>query len=478
MPPPLAAVLCLLFVAYLFRRESRENPADGVSWAPFAWIFLAGSRYVSTWLSLRGPGLSVDGYAEGSPIDRTVFFALIVWGLVVLHRRPIQWSELFAGNKILVFYFLFCILSVLWSDEPFILVKRWIKDLGNPVMALVMLTEKRPYAAIGATIRRFSYLCIPVSVLFVRYYPEMGRGYKATGAPMYTGIGQQKNSLGTICLIVGLYLSWRWLCRDTDRPSWRPGYPDLILMVMVAWLLRMSDSQTATICLGLGIAVLLTAKLPWVVPQPSRALPTILASGAGLFVVEKLFHVKDRILVLIGRDPSLTNRDTLWEVVLAQQASEWVGAGFMSFWSGNRMAAIWREVGVGVNQAHNGYIEQYLNLGYLGVAFILLIVASALWSVRSSLIRGDTANAMFRLAVISCVLVSNYTEASFYGVSVMWTLFLAAAIEPMGAYGDAPKTGGPHVTSRRPARQRAHPSPRSWGQRMAAQPTLATPHAS
>ena len=55
------------------------------------------------------------------------------------------------------------------------LVKRWIKDLGNPIMALVILTERRPYEALGITLRRLSFLLLPLSVVFVRYFPELGR---------------------------------------------------------------------------------------------------------------------------------------------------------------------------------------------------------------------------------------------------------------------------------------------------------------
>jgi exopolysaccharide production protein ExoQ len=439
VPPPVAAVLCVLFIAYLFRREFKANPQDRVSWAPLVWIFLAGSRYVSSWLSLRGPGLSVGGYAEGSPVDRAVFFGLIAWGLAVLARRPIAWGELLSRHKLLVGYFLFCLASLLWSDEPVILIKRWIKDLGNPIMALVMLTESRPYAAIGATIRRFSYLCIPISVLFVRYYPEMGRAYKASGAPMYTGIGQQKNSLGMICLIGGLYFAWRWLYTEKGQPAWRPGYPDLVLIVMMGWLLHMSDSQTSTMCLLLGLYIFLIAKLPVLARAPSRVVPTVALSLVAFAIVESAFGVKEQIFLMIGRDASLTNRDTLWEAVLSQEVNPWVGAGFMSFWAGDRMLAIWRLMGAGVNQAHNGYLEQYMNLGYVGVGWIVAIMAMALWNVHCHLTRGDGSPAMFRFALIAAAAMYGYTEAAFYGINPMWVLLLTACIDPIGRPPEAPK---------------------------------------
>src|SRR5262245_1735766 len=98
-------------------------------------MFFAGSRFASSWLNLRAPG-GVDSYSDGSPIDRSVFFLLIIWGVTVLVRRNISWRELFQRNKWLTVYFVYCFASVTWSDAPDVLVKRWVKDLGNPIMAL------------------------------------------------------------------------------------------------------------------------------------------------------------------------------------------------------------------------------------------------------------------------------------------------------------------------------------------------------
>ena len=82
-------------------------------------------------------------------------------------------------------------------------MKRWVKELGNPIMALVILTEPRPYEAVGTVLRRLAFLMLPLSVLFLRYYPELGRSYHADGSPMFTGVGHQKNDLGSMCLMAG-----------------------------------------------------------------------------------------------------------------------------------------------------------------------------------------------------------------------------------------------------------------------------------
>ena len=245
MIPQLAAVACIVFVAYLFRQDVKANPTESKAlWVPLLWMFIAGSRWASSWLNLSPPMDSADDYSEGSPIDRAVFLALLVAGVVILARRNIEWGRLLRQNKLLLVYFLYCLLSIAWSDEPFVAFKRWFKDLGNPVMVLVILTTPNPLQALTQTLRRLSFLLLPLSVLFVRYYPDLGRTYHF-GAPMYTGVGHQKNDLGLMCLITGIYFSWQLL---QDRPhfaAWsRPAqWRIYALAAMAAWLLYMSKQS-------------------------------------------------------------------------------------------------------------------------------------------------------------------------------------------------------------------------------------------
>src|SRR5262245_40334803 len=150
--PQVALVSCLIFIFYIFRKDFKTCPRFSKAlWVPLIWMFLAGSRYVSQWLSLSAPVTSVDSYSEGSPVDRIVFFSLVAIGVLILSRRDIAWNELLYENTWLVLYLLYCLASIGWSDEPFVLLKRWTKDLGNPIMALIVLTEAQPYEAVGIT---------------------------------------------------------------------------------------------------------------------------------------------------------------------------------------------------------------------------------------------------------------------------------------------------------------------------------------
>jgi exopolysaccharide production protein ExoQ len=425
----IATVGCLLLIALLFWTDVKKREDRPISWLPLMWMFLAGSRWVSSWLNLSAPLSSIDDYAEGSPVDRAVFLALIVWGLIVLYRRNIAWGRLLRENKWIVLYFLYCLSSIIWTDEPFILLKRWIKDLGNPIVALVMLTEQRPYEAVGITLRRLAFLLLPLSVLFLRYYPDLGRAYHGDGTPMFTGVGHQKNDLGLMCLTAGMYLFWKLLQKRTGSESAEKsdGF-DLLLIAMLVWLLRMSDSQTSFSCLATAVTVLVLSRVTFISKKPSRIIGVLAVVAVSLLALQATFDVKTIVLGLLGRDPTLTGRSELWEVVSTLQVNPLVGAGFMSFWSGQRMAAIWRALGPGINQAHSGYLEQYLNLGYIGVAFIAMIMVSAMFNLRKQL-NTDPSAGMLRLCFLTAAALYNYTEASFYGVNNMWVLMLVASID-------------------------------------------------
>src|SRR5436189_4211739 len=100
MPPPVATVLTLAFIIFLFRRDIREKPdVSGALWLPLLWLILGCSRSVSAWLNIFG--LPVSGGAsveEGSPLDAWFFICLIAVGACVLAKRQVRLSEVVSNN--------------------------------------------------------------------------------------------------------------------------------------------------------------------------------------------------------------------------------------------------------------------------------------------------------------------------------------------------------------------------------------------
>ncbi len=204
MPPLLALFICLGFVGYLIFNDPLKGTNRSIGlWVPTIWTMIIGSRFVSQWLNIRGGIESLDFFSGGSPIDRIAFTILIM--AVILQER------LSLINKPLIVFVLYAGVSILWSDYPVDSFKRWIKEVGNLLMVIVILTEGNPEEAFKTVLRRTAFLMIPLSIVFIKYYPHLGRSFSEwTGQATNIGVATSKNMLGTLCLVGASYFIWEF----------------------------------------------------------------------------------------------------------------------------------------------------------------------------------------------------------------------------------------------------------------------------
>lgn len=432
LPPYLASLIYLGFMAWLFRRDVREKPnVTGALWLPFFWVFISGSRFVSEWLAIFGLNLGGTSVEEGSPLDAVFFFGLIFGGLYVLNQRRVSLAEFVRNNQWVTIYLLYCFLAILWSDYPLVAFKRWTKLFGQPVMVLIILTEPDPMEAVTRLFKRVGSVWIVVSILFIKYYPELGRGFSIwSGAPENHGITIGKNALGYACMLVGMFLFWHFL-RVWQWEKSKARRNELIWCVFFFslnfWLLEMSQSSTSLVCMFVAIAVIYFSGARFVnarrIGLYLLAVVVIAASAEALFGIHKM------IIDALGKDPTLTGRTDIWQVLLKSEINPLLGAGFESFWLGDRVDKVNAQfVGTLLNEAHNGYLETYLNLGLLGLAVTFAFIAATYAKSRQALIH-DFSFGRFRMAYLVTILIYNWTEAAFRTHSVPFFVFFLVAID-------------------------------------------------
>ena len=137
MPPTIALFLWFfLLVALLCFYLARERKTSWALWVPVLWMFFAASRLPSQWLEVQA-GVVAEAMEEGNPLDRTIYFALILLAIVILVVRSFNWSDFLTRNSALTLFLLYALVSMVWSDFPFIAFKRWFRDLGNYFVVLV-----------------------------------------------------------------------------------------------------------------------------------------------------------------------------------------------------------------------------------------------------------------------------------------------------------------------------------------------------
>ena len=137
----------------------------------------------------------------------------------------------------------------------------------------------------------------------------------------------------------------------------------------------------------------------------------------------KEFLVED----LLVWDMTLTTRTDVWPLLLAHQENHLVGAGFNSFWAGERLVQLFKSFG-GIIQAHNGYLETYLNGGLVGVGSLVILLVSAYLSIRKKLVLG-APDASMRFVILLLAIIYNNSEASFNKVGLLWFVTVYALME-------------------------------------------------
>ena len=432
MPKQMALFVFALFIAWLFMRDRKLRPMSSTAlWIPLLWIFITGSRPFSLWFGADMNIASPEDYIEGSPFDRYVFLFLIAAAFMVLLRRRVNPVRLTAGSLWLALFFIYCLISVAWSDYPFVSFKRWIKDVGNVAMILVVLTEADPLGAVRAVFARCTYLAVPLSVLFIKYYPDIGRYYNRwTWEPSYCGVATEKNALGTIALVCGIFLVWDFV-ETRASGGLKGGKLDfagrVVLVLMVAWLLMMSHSSTSTVCLLIGAGIVVAVRL-----RPfKRRLPRLGTYSLALCFFIFLLYISPDLLQMftgaVGRNATFTGRTGIWADLLQEHTDPLVGTGYQSFWLGAGAERMWQKYYFHPNQAHNGYLETYLNEGLIGLGLLLAAIVSTGNRLKGEMMK-DSGLAILCYSFFIVALISNMTEATFNRLGLIWIIFLLAAV--------------------------------------------------
>jgi O-antigen ligase len=375
--------------------------------------------------------VTLDDYLEGSPFDRNVFIGLLIAGCAVLISRRRMLSNFISGNRWLWAFFILCGISCLWSDYAFASLKRYIKDIGNLIMVLIIITETESGQALKSVLSRYTYLVIPFSVLFMIYFPEFGRYYDhGSGQPVYCGITTNKNGLGQVTFICGIFLIWDFIS-TRNKGSGALDKLDLlmrgILLAMLIWLLKMAHSSTSIVCMCIGIFLILFLNSSF----GKRQIRNLGMWTMGfLFIFIIIFTIPSLLELftgILGRDATLTGRTDAWLWLLKQPINPLLGSGYQSFWQTPAAAKFGEKFYFIPTQAHNGYLEVYIQTGIISLLLLLGAIVASISKLKKMLLLESTYSILL-FAYTIIILISNWTEATFNKVNILWFILIIALL--------------------------------------------------
>jgi len=143
-----------------------------------------------------------------------------------------------------------------------------------------------------------------------------------------------------------------------------------------------------------------------------------------LVPAQLMFDVYGSVVELTCDGSTIEGRGRLWEYLLQTDHNPILGTGFESYWLGDRLQKAWTEFWWKPTQAHNGYLEAYLNLGVVGLFVLLGLILVTFRRCTQELSR-DFEWGRLRLAYLAAIVAHNWTEAGFKGLSIfLFVLFI------------------------------------------------------
>ena len=432
LPRALPLFLTVALIVFLFRRDIREKPNVSIAlWLPTLWLLVACSRPPSAWLGVSGVVMGNRASTEaGSSLDVYFRLGLAIAGCYVLSKRQVQLSEIVRNNGWIIAFFLYCFISVAWSDIPFTAFKQWTKIFGHPIMALIVLTEPDLLEALTRLMKRCAYVVVPVSILWIKYYPEYGRTFDDWGMAQNVGVTTGKNVLGSVCMLLGFFFFWHLLQTwHTERSTQRRNELRLIggFLIGILWLLRQAHSANPTIGLFLAILIVLFVGMRSTIKS---FIGTYMLAAVVLFAAAELtFGILGHLSESLGRGSNLTGRTELWGHCIEVQSNPILGAGFESFWMGEGRKRIGKFYGAWLpGGAHNDYVDTYLNLGLIGLSLLLGLLFATFWKIRLELFRNFEWG-RYRLGFFAAVVLHAATERTFGSYGPLCFVFYIIALD-------------------------------------------------
>jgi O-antigen ligase len=400
-------------------------------------MFLIASEPPTFWLRFASIPIVGGSREEGNPVDAAVFLTLTLAGLYVLNQRGVNLSEFAQNNQWITIFFIYCFLAIFWSDFPFVSFKRWIKIIGHPVMALVIVSEPDPLETVVRLFKRVAYVVFPVSILWMKYYPQLGRGTDEWGNINNHGITIGKNALGIVsCTFTLVFVCHLLRVLRTEKSSSRRNEIRLIIVLLLMTGYCLAKAHSATSWMALVAAALVGMFLGF------RRLNLRLigayagAAAVALVIAQLTFDVYGKIVNITGHKATLETRRVLWEELLAYQQNPVLGVGFEAFWLGDRRRHF--QETYPYTQAHNGYLETYMSVGIVGLLILIICILATFYKCRHELLR-DFDWGRLRMGLLIAVVLHNWAEASFVGLCYPFLVFFLAAIDyPSFAIASSP----------------------------------------
>jgi exopolysaccharide production protein ExoQ len=357
-------------------------------------------------------------------LENKIFWPTLAAIAVALALR--NWSKLsFPPHiKFLFAYLGLAGVSLLWAFRPELSATRFVLE------AMVITSIVLPWllAVQTADMMRGVFLCFALALIlnvyFVLNQTPIIIDHVIIGYPGYFSF---KGILGE-CAAIGLLFS----LHEMLFPGWRRVL-GFIVIVIAIYLLVASQSKGS---LGLGLIAPVLAGLTLFIAKKMRVSPAMVLLPIPVsyfFLSTVVGNLVNRISWHIYGNYTLSGRTLIWDFANSEIArSPVLGWGYQSFWLvGPDAPSVVDASGwiKAMPSAHNGYLDTTLDLGYVGLALLVIFIFTTLHAIGRVTNR-EPRRAWLLLTLALYVILTNFLETIWmHGTDMLWLIFVIVAAE-------------------------------------------------
>lgn len=358
------------------------------------------------------------GRVEPTALDRLFWLPVYaaILPMIWIDRRETARAAL--ATPMLLALLAFALVSTIWSIDGAVTFRRAAALLVTMLFAWRLATTG--WAVLLRALAGAWALLVVGSFAFAVLWPAAGvMGAESTHPGAWSGVWTHKNLLGgMMALGVTIFAA----AAATDRAKrllW------LAFALAAFTLVLKSTSTTGLLGTLLGLGVMAFGAV-W--RRGPRA--ALLASGGlALMVIVGAFTVSvapDLFFDAVGKDSTLTGRTDIWGAAMdAVAARPFLGHGFGAFWADKEGPAYWVRAAVdwAAPNAHNGWLELVLALGWTGLALFALSLLRTLPRIAASL--ADPVAGLIAPPLAAIFLLLTLSEGYILqDNNTLWALFV------------------------------------------------------
>ncbi|MFN3231035.1 MAG: O-antigen ligase family protein [Alphaproteobacteria bacterium] len=379
------------------------------------FLFVAFLVFVGAFRTILSSS-AIEQVGDAAPEQTFMRFAVYAVAILLAFRScRAEVLDLIVGNKLLIAVLAYTVMSSLWAVDSGISLRRSVALSLSGVFCAYAVLRFPLYR-----ILEMALLAVAVAVavgfvadLFLLERHSDGRMRGIFASPTFSG----RIAAVGILILVAL---WR-------VPGFLQRY-DLVILGLLVLFLYQTNAISPMVALFVALASFV---LIWSRSKPEVILKRSVVLGLlALPCLAVAVTFFGDILDAMGRDATLTHRIFVWEAALDKgPESVFLGSGFRSFWiwpyANDVMYNVFGSRNSRLGNGHSGYIDLWLELGFVGVALVAaLFVQLAVRSYRVLMARPDPVVGFFPALLVFILIYSLPELVILEHSEITWMMFM------------------------------------------------------